>query len=191
MKQVHIVKLPTRKATSSVYPLIGWGRNLAHIYRYRNNFLGTNGWRVQTGWGLGEFLFLAETHQDFHGFISLVEHESWTTHFFWERDSLLDTWQVSTHFITVYQALHNMEKRCTASHWLSASSVCHSCGENISCNLLKPAPLCIDFECLGSDDVFFWRTKPEGKSEWNPDVSGFWMILVAFRIGGYFRGDVG
>lgn len=55
---------------------------------------------------------------------------------------------------------------------------------NISCNLLKPAPLCIDFECLGSDDVFFEDKTPVEI----PVKSWRKWILVAFRIGGYLGG---
>lgn len=60
---------------------------------WRGNNLSTNGWRVQTGWGFGEFSFLPKTHQDFHSFISPVGWKPctagrWTCSFLPEKEIL-------------------------------------------------------------------------------------------------------
>ena len=256
----------------------------------REQLITTSGWRVQTGWELGEFSFLTKMHQDFHGFISLVGLESVRSHarldaehdyFLLEKEILnltfchfkvlaiqffqgMKKWtlknmllgggfryflfsplpgedsQFDQHFsygvkpltsvgiccctkslspngfavikVGVFSSIlrqgpingkkSNGEIRCLGPCgfqpiWLyqalqkpwentlgvpAIGSVQVQCATvvviNISCNLLKPAPLCIDFECLGSDFPFFLEDKTPGKSQWNPP----------FRIGGYLGG---
>ena len=191
----------------------------------------SNGWRVQTGWGLGEFSFLPKTHQDFHSFISLVGWKPctagrWTCSFLPEK-KILDL--NSLLFLDAYYSIFQGMKKWTLKtcwHLLSQKFVAKwFCGDkgwcffiyqsvqarpingiittgdlagsnpfdyikpyrnhgktrcipaigsvqvqcatvvviNISCNLLKPAPLCIDFECLGSDFPFFLEDKTPGE----------------------------